>query len=138
MNFSTEVLLDVLKKGIDPILKWAVVLAAVATIVMALLEAAKAVMRLRFLYHWAFVRSWLGPTAFAELKALTLGRDKRPGPLLDQPTDKLMAQVQASSNLALDFPIAFPGLYEVLTQGAAGNSLDAATWRDFSQKVESG
>jgi hypothetical protein len=138
MNFSTDLLTEALNSGVSPILKWSLVLAAVATIVMALLEALKAVIRLRYLYHWAFVRSWLGPAAYSELKALTLARNNRPGPLLDQPTDKLMAQVQASSNLALDFPVAFPALYEVLTQGAAGNPRDAATWRDFSQKIESG
>lgn len=138
MNFSTDVLMEALKNGVNPILQWSLVLAAVATIVMALFEAIKAVIRLRYVYHLAFVRSWLGPKAFGELKTLTLGRDNRPGPLLDQPTDKLMAQVQASANLALDFPIAFPELYRVLTQGAAGNEHDAATWREFSQKVESG
>jgi hypothetical protein len=138
MNISTDVLLKGLTDGVAPILRWAVVLAAVATVVMALLEAIKAVARLRYIYHWAFVRSWLGPAAFTELKRLTLGRDNRPGPLLDQPTDKLMAQVQASSNLALDFPIAFPALYAFLTSGAVGDTHDAETWREFSQAVESG
>lgn len=138
MMISTDVLNDALKTGINPILKWALVLAAVATIVMALLEAAKAVMRLRYLYHWAFVRSWLRPAAYRELKKLTLGRDNRPGPLLDQPTDKLMAQIQASSNLALDFPVTFPALYAHLTRGDGGDPHDAETWRAFSQAVESG
>jgi hypothetical protein len=49
-----------------------------------------------------------------------------------------MAQVQASSNLALDFPVTFPSLYEFLTRGGVGGSNDARTWREFSEKVESG
>jgi len=138
MNISTADLQKALSDGVNPVLRWAIVLAAVATVVMALLEALKAVARLRYLYHWMSVRSWLGNAAFGELKRLTLGRDTKPGPLLDQPTDKLMAQVQASSNLALDFPVTFPSLYAFLTSGAVGDSNDAKTWREFSEKVESG
>lgn len=138
MNISTKDLHDALTAATNPILRWALILAAVATVVMALLEAVKAVARIRYAYHWALVRSWLGPDAFGELKKLTLGRDTRPGPLLDQPTDKLMAQVQASSNLALDFPLTFPSLYAFLTSGAVGDSNDARIWREFSEKVESG
>src|SRR5882757_9363559 len=138
MNIPTDVLERAIREGITPILNWAVVLAAVATVVMALLEAVKAVARLRYAYHWTSVRAWLGPGAFTELKALTLGRDNRPGPLLDQPTDKLMAQIQASSNMALDFPVTFPRLYAFLTRAAAGDGRDAATWREFSEGVESG
>jgi hypothetical protein len=135
---SSADLAQALTGAINPILRWALVLASVATVVMALLEAAKAVGRLRYLYHWVLVRSWLGNPAFGELKRLTLGRETKPGPLLDQPTDKLMAQVQASSNLALDFPITFPELYVFLTAGPGGDAHDADTWREFSQAVESG
>jgi hypothetical protein len=138
MNISTADLAQALTGAINPILRWALVLAAVATVVMALLEAAKAVARLRYLYHGVLVRSWLGNAAFGELKRLTLGRDTKPGPLLDQPTDKLMAQVQASSNLALDFPVTFPALYAFLTGGPGGDARDAETWGAFSRDIESG
>jgi len=133
-----DLLTNVLSADVNWILKAALFLAAVATVVMAILEAVKAIARLRYVYHSVLVKRWLGPRAYKELLSLTLGKAKNPGPLLDQPTDKLMAQLQAAANLALDFPNQFPALYEVLTTLADNERTDAATWKKFSAAVESG
>lgn len=133
-DFLTKVLTD----DVQWILKAALFLAAVATVVMAVLEAVKAIARARYIYHRLLVRNFLGQNAYQELLSLTLGRAKNPGPLLDQQTDKLMAQLQAAANLSLDFPNEFPALYDVLTTLANGKRTDAATWKAFSAAVEAG
>lgn len=127
------------------IVDWALLLAAVAAITMALLELAKAILRLRPKYHRWRLRSWLreGGT-IKELFILAVGDAGTPNALLDQPTDKMMGQIQAAAQTALDFPLSFPALYTFMTrepsaEGAApAEEVDAEIWRRFCARVEEG
>jgi hypothetical protein len=115
------------------ILKIAVILAAIATIVMALLEAVKAIawLRIRPRFHQRRLRLWMGQDAFDNVVALTVGDMNDVDALVDQPTNKVMAQVQAAANIALDFPQMNAPLYDVLTRGTS----DAQTWLEFSKQL---
>jgi hypothetical protein len=117
------------------ILSYALILAAVATITMAFLELIKAVFKLRFKYHLSKVQKWIhDDKAFEQLIVLTVAKKDAEEALFDQPTDKLMAQIQAAANIAVDFPDTYPALYEFfacnpLDQG--GLDSDAAIWKNF-------
>jgi hypothetical protein len=131
------------------ILAYAVLLAAIATITMALLELVKAVTRARPIYHRKLVQAWVRD-AYGELLVLTVAEVKSAAALFDQPTDKMMGQVQAAANVALDFPELYPKLYAFLTripQSPAAESAgvspagalkpdDANVWRDYSRTLD--
>lgn len=131
------------------ILAYAVLLAAVATITMALLELAKAIVRVRLHYHRRMVSEWVGPDAYRELLLLAVAEVESAGALFDQPTDKMMGQIQSAANVALDFPELYPAFYGFLTRaprsdaarretgdGASAATDDAAVWRTYSRMLD--
>jgi hypothetical protein len=126
------------------ILAYAVLLAAIATIIMALLELTKALLHLRLFYHRYMISKWLNDDQrYNELLILAVGEKDDSSMLFDQPTDKLMGQIQAVANVVMDFPHLYPALYEFLTHiPQAGSSLsgekaDSKIWSEFSRHVSS-
>jgi len=122
------------------ILDYAVLLAAVGTVTMALIELIKGVTRGRMWFHWLMVKKWIGwknDQALNELFALAIGGSENANALYDQPTGKMLGQLQAAANVALDFPKVYPAFYEFLTAGAVtvGTVNDREKWRNFSQKI---
>lgn len=122
------------------ILAYAVLLAAIATIAMALLELLKAVTQARRHYHRAEVAKWAGD-AYEELLLLAVAGVDSAGALFDQPTDKMMGQIQSAANVALDFPELYPVFYGFLTtapqsRATAADSRDAEVWRDYSRTLD--
>lgn len=123
------------------ILEWALVLAAVATMTMALLELLKALLAVRPLYHRRRIHSWLGDEdVLAQLMTLAVGGGGTANALFDQPTNKMMGQIQAAANTALDFPDRFPAFYRFLTAqpGRREGMPDEEIWREFCAGVEQG
>lgn len=124
------------------VLNYALVLAAVATLAMALVELVKTVLRLRLRYHRWAVQAWTdreprrlggllartpcffiprratpfmqGNRTLDELLVLATGGHDDGDALYDQPVEKMMAQVQAAANIAIQFPQEFPHLYAFL------------------------
>jgi len=121
-------LLQAVKQWADSVGPYALVLASVATIVMALVELAKAVTNVRSYFHRQRVTDFLGGTAKGELVTLTTGGTAVEAALFNQPTDKMMGQLSAAAKLALDFPQSYPNLYEALT--GKGNA-EATAWADY-------
>jgi hypothetical protein len=130
----------------NSILDYALLLAAVGTITMALLELIKAAFRIRLFFHRLMLRRWLAGTAMDEQSAaarldellqLAIGGAANADALYDQPTSKMLGQIQAAANVALDFPSVYSNLYDFLTVGSASknNVSDSAKWKAFSEKI---
>lgn len=98
------------------VLHYALVVGAVGTVSMALVEFIKAVGDLRRYFHEWQVRLWIRDSrSFMDLLFLAIGDMGRSDALFGQPVEKLMGQVQAAANVALDFPDKYPELYRFLT-----------------------
>lgn len=134
-----QILLGNLPKLVDGItgniVSYALILAAVATVTMTFLELVKAVFKLRYYYHRDKVKAWLSDTTcFNQLLALTVTDQDAQEALFDQPTDKLMAQVQAAVNVVIDFPDTYPEFYKFFTQVPvpfADGQSDSEVWKTF-------
>lgn len=121
------------------ILDYAMLLAAVGTITMALVELLKAVTRVRLFFQRRLITGWTGGSSAVESELLTLaaGGPDNAVTLYDQPSGKMMGQIQAAANVALDFPAVYPSLYGFLTDGssAVGAVSDRDRWKAFAAKM---
>lgn len=149
---NVDILPELVEGFAANILAYAVLLAAIATITMALLELVKAVARLRLNYHKRMVEQWVSSRdCFQELLVLTVAEVKSSGALFDQPTSKMMGQIQSACSVVMDFPLLYPNMYRFLTDvptseaaaretgggtGAGGRTSDADTWRDFAARLD--
>jgi hypothetical protein len=124
---------------------YALFAAAVGTVVMALLELVKALVYARRRFHEYEMRRWLdkrktyhvfdilrfnpstGSSPWREFCALVTGGYATTRAVFDQPIEKLMAQIQAACNMALDFPDRYPALFAFLTRRPAVSHEDPAT-----------
>lgn len=135
---------SLLKGIVSPILGAAVFLAAVSTVAVAIVEFVKALTRARLFFHRWSVRKWtagldrsvsrllpdLGrwtvtearpsvvvseQSVLGELLLLAAGGHDYDKALYDQPTEKMMAQIQAAANVALEFLNEYPCFYGFLT-----------------------
>jgi len=124
------------------ILDYALLLAAGGTITMALIELLKAVSRGRLHFHRWMVERWVNQNVAVldQLLSLAIGGKNNASALYDQPTGKMLGQLQAAANLALDFPAVYPEFYEFLTLGTAthGQVSDTDKWKNFAQKLLQG
>lgn len=122
------------------LLSYALALAAIGTIAMGVVEMCKSVFMARKRYNRRRVVAWTdrGPV-LQELLLLAIGSHSDPDALYDQPIEKMMGQIQAAANLALEYPAEYPNLYAWLTtvpesywKSGAHNSTgeDGARWRD--------
>lgn len=126
------------------ILDYALLLAAIGTIAMALVELIKSVTYWRRHFHRGRLERWLATApdskaAHQQLMLLAAGGPGNANVLYDQPTAKLMGQVQAAANVALDFPSKYPTFYEFIAAMPRVRELrdggdDAKVWRRFSEE----
>jgi hypothetical protein len=154
--------LDALAGAIENLAKnvtsYALILAAVGTVTMALLELVKSLLDARMHFHRWRIKRWIpdrDTIAQLELLAqgsaeprgmirplagLATGEIQRADVLYDQPIDKLMGQVQAAANMALDFPWRYERLYRFLAvpPGAKDESDDAGRWLEYACVVSEG
>jgi hypothetical protein len=116
-------------------LDYALALAAVGTLTMALLELIKAVGRLRRWFHGAMLERWIGRDAAVrhDLLLLAAGDPTRASVLYDQPSEKMLGQIQAAANVAMDYPDVYPALYQFLATGSAqrNGKRDHEHWEAF-------
>lgn len=124
------------------ILDYALLLAAVGTIAMAVLELLKGAFRVRLLFHRIMVTRWVkGAAPQEELLALAAGGTRNANILYDQPSERMLGQIQAAANVALDFPSVYPNIYEFLTRGSAvrvfrdDRRTDQERWRAFADRI---
>lgn len=82
---------------------------------------------------WKWVRLARAPAqtenkVLSELLVLAAGGHDYDKALYDQATEKMMAQIQAATNVALEFPNEFPNLYAFLTTANTGcKDIESAT-----------
>lgn len=126
----------------DHILDYALLLAAVGTVAMALIELVKAITWSRFYFHRGMVESWTSekPGVLSELLNLSAGGVEWAKALYDQPAGKMMGQLQAAANVALDFPTVYPSLYNFLASGSAivDGTSDQQKWMSFAPRLAQG
>lgn len=122
------------------ILDYALLLAAIGTITMALIELVKALLSWRQRFHRRRITRWLHTApdpqaAHMQLLLLAAGGAENADVLYDQPTGKLMGQIQAAANVALDFPTRYRAFYDFLTATpqAREGAQDQRLWREFSE-----
>lgn len=136
---SLKLIAEVLEGFSGKVLDYALVLAAVGTVAMALVELLKALVRARLLFHRVMVERWIRRDAPVrrELLALAVCGAENAAALYDQPSQKMLGQIQAAANVALDFPTVYPALYAFLTEGSAtvGTAADHDTWREFAPRL---
>lgn len=134
------------------ILGYAVLLAAIATIVMAMLELIKGVLRLRKRFHHWHLRRWVeagggtsprrwrydlrqsgaDPQALIELQELCAVDGQDMGAILELPTDEMVGHLRSAAGVAIDFPGEFPHLNAFLTTLTPGM---AAEWDRLSTAI---
>lgn len=113
------------------LLSYTAVLAAIGTLAMAIVEILKSLIRAPLWFNKWRVARWTGDAkgisagarrgsprpdpVLAELLLLAVGGATNWRTLFDQPVEKMMGQIQAAANVALEFPKDYPHLYTWLT-----------------------
>lgn len=112
------------------VLKYAVIVGAVGTVAMAFVELVKAMSDALRYFHELKVQQWITDLrAMDDLFLLAIGDRRRSDALFGQPLEKMMGQIQAAANIALDFPQRYPHLYGFLTTTDVKESPKAVTGR---------
>lgn len=141
------------RQGTD-LLSYITVLAAIGTLAMAIVEMLKSVARASLWFNRWCVARWASDTrdgaefggnpVLAELLLLAVGGDRYWRTLYDQPVEKMMGQIQAAANVALEYPKDYPHLYAWLTRvpdwywekGATDSTRDDGTrWAEAVEVV---
>jgi hypothetical protein len=121
----------------DDILKYALVIAAVGTISMALVDVIKGLFRIKGYFLRQMTRSWIiDRDARNDLIYLASGQNESSTPLVwwDQPSQKVFDQFRAAAEIAVDFPNDYSSLYKFLTDGVN----DSVTWKNTADNFRLG
>lgn len=133
-----------LSKGI---LDYAIVIASVGTLSMALVDVLKSILRLRGFFLKYKVERWINGQPSGdkckikdEILCLAAGNCDRATPWdwWDQPEERIFPRIHAAAQTALDFPNDYLHLYEFLTQGLTGRDVwkeGAKAWRSGAGQV---
>lgn len=125
-------------------LDYAVLLAAIGTLSMAFIELVKGVTALRRRFHRREVSLWMPDyISRSELIVLAAGGVQNANVLFDQPVERMMGQIQAAANLALEYPDRYPHAYRFFTQEdlrmtklqASGLASDSELWEQYSIRI---
>ena len=116
-------------------LAYAVALAAVGALSMALIELVKGVFRIRRHFNRDQVSRWFSKDsdeALKQMHSLAAGDPKDTASLYDQPVEKVMGQVQSAANLALENPDKYYEFFSFLVEADKDlPGTDTADWKDF-------
>lgn len=124
-------------------LNYALLLAAIGTLSMAFLELVKGVAAVRRRFNRRQLARWMpDPDTRRELLVLAAGGERYAEVLFDQPTERMLGQIQAAANLSLEFPDRYPRTYAFFTQEDLEMKLaapdmrgDSDLWADFAVRT---
>lgn len=113
----------------DVIFNYAIIITAVGTLSMAFVDAFKGLFRLKGLFLKYKIKKWISnhnstnrDKAIDELLCLAAGDHECniPWDWWDQPEEQFFPRIHSAAETALDFPVAYPNLYNVLTHELTG------------------
>lgn len=123
-------------------LQYAVLLAAIGTLSMALIELLKGVFALRRHFHHYQFNHWIhDEETRRELLVLATGGEKYADVMFEQPTERMMGQIQAAANLSLEYPDRYNGVYRFFSSPdlalptAADEISDSKLWAEFATRT---
>lgn len=126
-------------------LNYSLLLAAIGTLSMALIEVVKGVAVIRRRFHRSQFTHWVAdPESRKEIIILATGDTQYQDVLFDQPIDRVLGQIQAAANLSLEFPDRYPHAYAFFTkedmqiQAAFSKKNlqpDSQLWADFATRT---
>lgn len=130
-------------------LGYAILLAAIGTLSMAFIELFKGLTRWRRHFHRGELTRWMSDqNSRRELLVLAAGGEQNADVLFDQPTERMLGQIQAAANLSLEYPDRYPHAYAFFTHqdlplkdlqsqlaqtGAVAD--DSELWANFAQRM---
>ncbi len=125
-------------------LDYAVLLAAIGTLSMAFIELLKGLTSFRRHFHRRELELWMpDKDCRSELLVLAAGGEQNADVLYDQPTERMLGQIQAASNLSLEYPDRYPHAYAFFTredlqlkQMQSSNAAnDGELWANFATRM---
>lgn len=125
-------------------LDYAVLLAAIGTLSMAFIELLKGLTAFRRHFHRRELALWMpDQDCRSELLVLAAGGEQNADVLFDQPTERMLGQIQAASNLSLEYPDRYPHTYAFFTQEDLQLKLmqtsdatnDSESWANFATRI---
>lgn len=124
-------------------LNYALLLAAIGTLSMAFLELVKGLVSVRRRFHRRQLAQWMPDRACRhELFVLAAGGERYAEVLFNQPTERMLGQIQAAANLSLEFPDRYPRAYAFFTKEdlemkmtAPDMRSDGDLWADFATRT---
>lgn len=141
---DTATVASVIDRIADNTLNYALLLAAIGALSMAFIELVKGLTGARRHFHrWEFRRWMKDPASRRETLILAAGGEQYESVLFDQPIERMLGQIQAAANLALDFPDRYPNAYaffaredlEVRKGPAARMRTDSELWAEFAVRA---
>lgn len=125
-------------------LDYAVLLAAIGTLSMAFIELLKGLTSFRRYFHRRELALWMPEQdCRSELLVLAAGGEQNADVLFDQPTERMLGQIQAASNLSLEYPDRYPHAYKFFSQEdlqmkalqTSGSASDSEMWANFATRM---
>lgn len=125
-------------------LDYAVLLAAIGTLSMAFIELLKGLTSFRRHFHRRELGQWIpDQDCRDELLVLAAGGEQNADVLYDQPTERMLGQIQAAANLSLEYPDRYPNAYAFFTREdlqlklkpSGGTANDSEMWANFATRI---
>jgi hypothetical protein len=125
-------------------LDYALLLAAIGTLSMAFIELIKGLTAFRRHFHRRELTQWMPDhDTRSELLVLAAGGEQNAGVLFDQPTERMLGQIQAAANLSLEYPDHYPHAYAFFTREdlqlklarTGGMTSDSELWENFATRT---
>ena len=125
-------------------LDYALLLAAIGTLTMAFIELIKGLTSFRRHFHRRELTRWMHDHNIRrELLMLAAGGEENADVLFDQPTERMLGQIQAAANLSLEYPDRYQLVYKFFTQEDARSKLeqsenienDSELWANFATRT---
>ena len=142
---DTAVVAPIIQAISDKTLDYALLLAAIGTLSMAFLELLKGVTAFRRHFHRRELSRWvLNKACLNELLVIAAGGKENANVLFDQPTERMLGQIQAAANLSLEYPDRYPHAYAFFTQedihsypATFQKGSDSSLWKEFASHTAS-